>query len=177
MSTPSTTASNAIRLNYDFSRTIPGKLKIGEVILGAVTVGCVGSAGEYLETAAIFFLLMATTFMMCTFCLLLSCVIRWRNSKDISETMFELIYHSIASIFIFSASIALSTGYRSHYHDGIYISASVIGTFTSILYFFSAICAYGKLVNVQSESGYYNSNSNREFSSTPKADEDNIRYI
>jgi len=176
ISTPTTTTSNGIRLHYDYLRTIPGILKIGELILGAVTVGCVGSSYDF-DSAGLFFLLMATTFMMCSFCLVLSSLITWRNSKHISETMFELIYHVVATFFMLAASITIAVTYTTPYQEQIYTAASVIGSMNSVMYCLSAIFAYNGLVNVQPERGYYNSNSIRDFSSTPKTDsQDYIRY-
>lgn len=50
---------------------------------------------------------MATTFLIGTFCLLVSCLFSLSTGGIISKTIYELIYHSVAAILLLVASIYL----------------------------------------------------------------------
>lgn len=151
ITTTTTSNSNAITLNSGYLKTVPGLLKLGELILGIVTVGIVAyyyTNGYNVHFEGdLFFFLMATTFMICTFCLLLSCVISWSTGGLISKTMFELIYHSVATILLLAASVNLlvkvtrySNFWKSDVYDA-YMAASILGLINTILYLLSAIFA------------------------------------
>jgi hypothetical protein len=144
--TTTTSNSNAFVFNSGYLKTTPGLLKFAELILGIVNVGLVAyyytNYGWHAEQ--LFLFLMSTTFMICTFCLLLSCLVSWSTSGLISKTMFELIYHAIATILLLSASInsivKLNKKAKDNAYDA-YMAASIIGLINTILYLLSTIFA------------------------------------
>ncbi|KAG4067908.1 hypothetical protein HA402_010594 [Bradysia odoriphaga] len=149
ITTTTTSNSNAIVLNSGYLKTVPGLLKLGELILGIISVGIVAyyytnGYNVYYE-GDLFFFLMATTFMICTFCLLLSCLISWSTGGLISKTMFELIYHAVATILLLASSINFLVKINNHIWKNnvyeAYMSASIIGLINTILYLLSAIFA------------------------------------
>jgi len=154
ITTTTTSNSNAIILNSGYLKTVPGLLKLGQLILGIISVGIVGyyysnnyniSLYNY-NVGELFFFLMATTFMICTFCLLLSCVISWSTGGLISKTMFELIYHAVATILLLAASINFVVKINKYSSNNsiyeAYMAASIIGLVNGILYLFSTIFAH-----------------------------------
>jgi len=152
ITTTTTTNSNAIILNSGYLKTIPGLLKLGELILGIISVGIIGyyytngwDGYTYQITGALFFFLMTTTFMICTFCLLLSCVVSWSTGGLISKTMFELIYHAVAFILLLAASINFLVNFNKYkFPNNIYnayMAASIIALINTILYLLSTIFA------------------------------------
>lgn len=150
ITTTTTSNSNAIILNSGYLKTVPGLLKLGELILGIISVGIVAyyytnGYNVYFTRGDLFFFLMATTFMICTFCLLLSCLISWSTGGLISKTMFELIYHAVATILLLASSINLLVEINNHQRKydvhKAYMAASIIGLINTILYLLSAIFA------------------------------------
>lgn len=136
-------------LNSGYLKTAPGLLKLGELILGIINVGIVAyyytNYGIGYEAGDLFLFLMSTTFMICTFCLLLSCLVSWSTGGLISKTMFELIYHTVATILLLAASINCLVRLNKHNvrntQYNAYTAASIIGLINTILYLFSAIFA------------------------------------
>lgn len=135
--TSSHTTSTLI-VNTGYLKTVPGLLKLTELILGAICVGMVAwyysDYPHYSHAQVLFFLLMATSFLIGTFCLLVSCLFSLSTGGIISKTIYELIYHSVAVVLLLSASIALlieTNKYSQHSIQGKYFIASV-----SVVYFF-----------------------------------------
>lgn len=117
------------------------------------------------DTPELFFLLMATTFLIGTFCLLLSCLISLSTGGIISKTIYvrmfvsslicrnintkpisfqELIYHSIAFVLYLIAAIMFLVRVTDRRYGQLYeefMVASVLGLIVSVLYLFSAIYA------------------------------------
>ncbi|KAG8236923.1 hypothetical protein J437_LFUL014968, partial [Ladona fulva] len=90
--TRTTTTTSAIILNTGYFKTWPGLLKLAELILGAVCVGIVAYYTSkynrvYDYVAEIFFLLMATTFLIATTCLFLSCLLSLSTASIIMKTL------------------------------------------------------------------------------------------
>lgn len=151
ITTTSTSNSNAIVLNSGYLKTVPGLLKLGELILGIITVGIVAyyytnNYNVFFRDGDLFFFLMTTTFMICTFCLLLSCLVSWSTGGLISKTMFELIYHVVATILLLASSVNLLVKINNYYNHKTklyeaYMAASIIGLVNTILYLLSAIFA------------------------------------
>lgn len=123
--------------------------------MGIVSVGITAFYYDDRSTtaSALFFLLMAVTFMICTFCLLASCLVSWSTGGLISKTMFvsffsfflkkkiklkklnlkikqELVYHSVATGLLLISSVVLLVSvsnnqfYRPKYYDAL-MAASV----------------------------------------------------
>lgn len=66
----------------------------------------------------LFFLCMACSFFIGTFCLLASCLVSLSTGGIISKTVYELVYHSVAFLLYLVASILLllkanDYGYKS----------------------------------------------------------------
>lgn len=119
-------------VNSGYIKTFPGLLKLAQLIINAICVGLVAYNFRHYATYStgnpeLFFLLMTTTFLIGTFCLLLSCLVSWSTGGIISKTIYvsfsklqflfrapfidqkfslqELIYHSVAFILILIAAI------------------------------------------------------------------------
>lgn len=148
--TTSTTNTSTLILNTGYLKTLPGLLKLAQLIIGAV---CVGIAAYYYKHYAyrvtgspdLFFLLMTVTFLIGTFCLLASCLVSLSTGGIISKTIYELIYHSVATILLLASSLSLLIATSDHKYpyntyDG-YMAASVLGLVNTILYCVSAIFA------------------------------------
>ncbi|XP_049952300.1 uncharacterized protein LOC126465926 [Schistocerca serialis cubense] len=148
--TTTTTTTSAILINTGYMRSWSGLLKLCQTILGAVCLGIVAYYADqvgvvYTRNAQFFFILMTTTFLTATFCLLLACVLSLSAGTVISKTLYELIYHSIAFILYLAASLRLiiqiSDHKRSYSYDG-HMAASVIGLVNTALYLLSAVFSY-----------------------------------
>jgi len=142
--TTSNTTSTLV-VNTGYLKTVPGLLKLVQLILGAVCVGLVAwyYSNRYEYVQSLFFLLMATTFLIGTFCLLVSCLFSLSTGGIISKTIYELIYHSIGAILLIAASTTLLIHVNKHnYNENEkFMIASIIGLINGILYVISAVLA------------------------------------
>lgn len=152
--TTTTTTTSAIIINTGYLKTWPGILKLTELILGIICVGLVSyyySNPMYyqnvIKTPETFFLLMAVTFMVGTFLLLLSCMISIATSSIISKTIYEVVYHGFAFIALLAAGLTfvIEVNHRkneTYYRDyEPYFAAAVLGLVNSGLYLISTIFA------------------------------------
>ncbi|KAH8317067.1 hypothetical protein KR074_005286 [Drosophila pseudoananassae] len=170
--TTSTTNTSYIVLNTGYLKTFPGILKLFELIIGAAVVGILAYNYEdyrrnFNHQQDLFHFLMATTFMIGTFCLLLACLTSLSTGGIIAKTIYvryshpryvvhrncthlklyvlilfqELIYHSVAAILLLASSIVLLLRLRDIKHDG-YMAAGVLGLVNAVLYFISAFLAH-----------------------------------
>lgn len=148
--TTTSTSGSALILNTGYLKTVPGLLKLAQLLLGiaAVTLIALQFRAYYNyknDNSQLFFFLMAVTFMIGTFCLLLSCLVSLSTGGIISKTIYELIYHSIAFILYLVASIFLLIDVNKHNypeqsHNKLFI-AGIIGCVLSLLYLISAVLA------------------------------------
>ncbi|XP_077290523.1 uncharacterized protein LOC143914245 [Arctopsyche grandis] len=145
--TTTTTNTSAIIVNTGYLKTLPGLLKFGQLILGAV---CVGIVSYYIshynyanQTPELFFLLMSVTFLIGTFCLLTACLISLATSSIIAKTIYEVVYHLVACILYFAAALTLliEISRRRRYDHEAYMAAAIIGLIVAVLYLFSTIFA------------------------------------
>ncbi|XP_037919493.1 uncharacterized protein LOC119656890 isoform X3 [Hermetia illucens] len=139
--------TSALIINTGYLKTIPGLLKLVQLLLGAA---CTGVMLYYLDhyavrrSAELFFLLMAVTFMIATFCLLTSCLVSLSTGGIISKTIYELIYHTIACILILAASLNFIIRIDDYKRTNLYepfMAASIMGLVNAILYCISAVYA------------------------------------
>jgi len=149
--TTTTSTTSAIIINTGYLKTWPGILKLLELILGIVVVGLVSYYyNKYYHNIShvpeIFFLLMAVTFLVGTFLLLLSCLISISTASIISKTIYEVVYHGFAFILYLAASLTFiievnhwKRNYGVEYEP--YFAAAVIGLVLSVLYLVSTIFA------------------------------------
>ncbi|XP_004529731.1 uncharacterized protein LOC101451944 [Ceratitis capitata] len=146
--TTSTTNTSYIVLNTGYLKSFSGILKLFELLLGIATVGIFGYYWNGSATnAEIFFFLMATTFLIGTFCLLLACLTSLSTGGIIAKTIYELIYHSIAAILLLAASLTLvihlkDRRYRYGNQYESYMAGGIIGLVNAVLYFISAFLAH-----------------------------------
>ncbi|KAH8303177.1 uncharacterized protein [Drosophila kikkawai] len=145
--TTSTTNTSYIVLNTGYLKTFPGILKLFELIIGAAIVGILAynyqGYRHYYSSGQqdLFHYLMATTFMIGTFCLLLACLTSLSTGGIIAKTIYELIYHSVAAILYLASSTFLLIRLRDVKHDA-YMVAGVLGLVNCVLYFISAFLAH-----------------------------------
>ncbi|KAH8238418.1 hypothetical protein KR032_006537 [Drosophila birchii] len=166
--TTSTTNTSYIVLNTGYLKTFPGILKLFELvrpphyypsiniicnqfgfvqIIGAAIVGILAynyqGYRHYYSSGQqdLFHYLMATTFMIGTFCLLLACLTSLSTGGIIAKTIYELIYHSVAAILYLASSTCLLIRLRDVKHDA-YMVAGVLGLVNAVLYFISAFLAH-----------------------------------
>nr|CAD7594754.1 unnamed protein product [Timema genevievae] len=139
-------------------------------ILGAV---CVGLSAYYLrsyyyqnQVPVLFFLLMATAFLITTFCLMFSSLISISTASFLPKTIFEVIYHIVAFSLYLAASINLMVDISKYSKNSTYdaflaaslanapvvlsqttedgeieVRISIIGLINSVLYLCSAVLA------------------------------------
>ncbi|XP_018347849.1 PREDICTED: uncharacterized protein LOC108751873 [Trachymyrmex septentrionalis] len=100
-------------ININYLKSWNGIAKIFQVILGATCVGIIGNEISYetviLHRASvfIFFFVATCTFFINTFILYVSNLISPSAASIIPKTIYELLYHFIASILLLAASIAV----------------------------------------------------------------------
>ncbi|CAF4772708.1 unnamed protein product [Pieris macdunnoughi] len=150
--TTATTSGSPLFVNTSYIGTLPGLLKLAQLLLGAA---CVGVVSYYFEPRYVkyndqkpelFFLLISVAFLIGTFCLLLSCVMSFSTATMISKTLYEVVYHGIAFVLYLAAGLTLlievnhrRSGYRNDFEP--YLAAAVMGLVMAILYLFSTFLA------------------------------------
>ncbi|OWR42548.1 hypothetical protein KGM_206087A, partial [Danaus plexippus plexippus] len=92
--TTTTSSGSPLFVNSGYLGTLPGLLKLAELLLGAA---CVGVVGYYLDPGysryngqkpELFYLLVSVAFLIGTFCLLLSCLLSFSTASMISKTLY-----------------------------------------------------------------------------------------
>ncbi|XP_003424504.1 uncharacterized protein LOC100677986 isoform X1 [Nasonia vitripennis] len=144
--TRTVTTGSPSAINTTFCRSWTGILKLAQVILGAISVGLSGySLSQYNSTTTenLFFLMIATTFMISSFILVLSYLCSYTTESIISKTVFELLFHAIAFALLLAASVTLiqrvSNGYYKQ--DKLQLGASICGLINAVLYLITTIFA------------------------------------
>nr|XP_034840268.1 LOW QUALITY PROTEIN: uncharacterized protein LOC117996322 [Maniola hyperantus] len=135
--TTTVASGSTMFVNTGYLGTFPGLLKLAQLLLGAA---CVGVVGYYLEPGytryngqkpELFYLLVAVSFLIGTFGLLLSCLISLSTATMISERLCEVVYHGIAFVMYLAAGLTLMIEvnskeyYRSDFEP--YLAAAVMG--------------------------------------------------
>ncbi|XP_034934760.1 uncharacterized protein [Chelonus insularis] len=142
------TSGSSIFLNTGYLTTFRGFLKVLETILGVIVVGIMGhhlDKHHYFVVGDQFLLLMATTFMIGTFLLLLSSFLSLTTETMLSKTLFEVIYHAVAFGLLLASSLNLlikvtdNRRYSSEYE--LLLGASICGLINCALYFCSTVIA------------------------------------
>lgn len=149
--TTSTTNTSYIVLNTGYLKSFSGLLKLFELLIGIAIVTTLAIyynkfSVRFSGEPDLFLYLIATTFTIGTFCLLLACLTSLSTGGILAKTIYELIYHSIAAILLLVASLTLliqlskSRG-RDNQYDA-YMAASIMGLINCVLYFISAFLAH-----------------------------------
>jgi len=149
--TTTTTSTSALVLNTGYLKTLPGILKLAQLIIGGVVVFFVGwHFYDYWDfryfnapKTLLFFFAMAVTFFIGTFCLLASCLVSLSTGGIISKTIYELVYHTVAFLLYLVASILLlikANDYNLQFSHP-FMFCSILGLILSGLYLVSAVFA------------------------------------
>ncbi|CAG9096621.1 hypothetical protein JYU34_007370 [Plutella xylostella] len=151
--TTTTTSGTALFVNSGYLKTLPGLLKVAELILGAVAVGIIGYYWShynyrytYNSKPELFFFLISVAFLIGTFCLLTACLLSLSSASIISKTLYEVIFHGLAFILYFAAALTLiievnhyKNSYGNNYEP--FLAASIIGLVLAGLYLISTFLA------------------------------------
>jgi len=148
--TTTTTTSSAILLNTGYLKTLPGLLKLLQVVVGAIVVGLLANYTGYWRgynfVAMLFLLLIATTCLITTSCLVISCLLSISTATIITKTVFDLVYHGVGFCLYLASSVNLLvevTKYNSRgvgSHDA-FVAAGALGAVNSVLYCISTVLA------------------------------------
>ncbi|XP_069185049.1 uncharacterized protein [Procambarus clarkii] len=140
-----TTTTSAFLINVGYLKTFPGILKIFQIILGCVAVGIIGHYIHWSQRSdslvpELFFLLIATACLITTSLLLFSCICSIATASIIPKTLFETMYHIVASLLYFASALYLLIYLTNKtYRDSHYVAktaASVVllhGTLSYLL--------------------------------------------
>ncbi|RZF34502.1 hypothetical protein LSTR_LSTR011744 [Laodelphax striatellus] len=151
--TTTSTTTSAIILNTGYMKTLPGFLKLLQVICGAIALAIVIHYRDRYRYVPgfpeLFFMCVATTFLIGSVALLLSCLISLSTASIIAKTIYEVVYHMFGFLFYLVASVVLmvevntsNTWYgRNNYYTP-YLCASILGLILTALYLLSTIFAY-----------------------------------
>ncbi|CAH2074028.1 unnamed protein product, partial [Iphiclides podalirius] len=150
--TTTTSTGHALFVHSGYLGTLPGLLKLAQLLLGAA---CVGVVGYYLEPGfyrsggqkpELFYLLVSVSCLIGTFCLLTSCLVSLSTAQLISKSVFEVIHHGVAFILYLAAGLTLiievnhqKSSYRNDYEP--YLAAAVMGLVMAGLYLLSTFLA------------------------------------
>ncbi|XP_013119066.1 uncharacterized protein LOC106096067 [Stomoxys calcitrans] len=150
--TRTTTNTSYIVLNTGYLKSFSGLLKLCQLLLGAAMVGIFSyyQQNGYCfpgYDGIVFAFLMSVTFMIGTFCLLLSCLTSLSTGAIISKTIYELIYHFVAAILLLACSLQViiilsDRGHRGNKQLDAYFAAGIIGLINAALYFISTLLAH-----------------------------------
>ncbi|XP_053623392.1 uncharacterized protein LOC128682600 [Plodia interpunctella] len=139
---------NFLYINSGYASTLPGLLKLAQLLLSAACVGVMtyyyDHGSKYLTRAELFFLLVAVAFLIGTFCLYLSYLISLSSATMISKTVFEVIYHGLGFILYLAAGITLLTEVNHYKRSSTYeayLAASIMGLILAGLYLLSTVFA------------------------------------
>ncbi|XP_018364647.1 PREDICTED: uncharacterized protein LOC108762236 [Trachymyrmex cornetzi] len=140
-----------ITININYMKSWNGIAKILQVVLGAICVGIIGHELSYKyvllyrASAYLFFFVATCTFFINTFILYVSNLISPSAASIISKTIYELLYHFIASILLFAASIAVIIVINQHsivVNYDAFLAASILALLNSILYICSTVMGF-----------------------------------
>ncbi|XP_025420964.1 uncharacterized protein LOC112691052 isoform X2 [Sipha flava] len=148
-----TSTTSAIILNTGYVKSIPGLLKLAEVILGGIILGLLIYNKDTLcncwvygaNHSNLFFLGIVCTFFLTSLLLLISCLLSISTGPIISKTNFEFIYHGAGFIFLLIASIFLlldanqNDNRANHNH---FVIVSILGLVMAAFYLLSSIWGY-----------------------------------
>jgi len=147
----------AFVLNTGTFKTCPGILKLLQLICAIITTGIMGyymgnySSGYSTQfRSELFFMLISTTCLITTACVIISMVLSIGTASILPRTFFEVVYHFVAFILMCAASITLLViltdrnrgyrGYRTRDYEA-KLAAAAIGLILSFLYLCTFVLA------------------------------------
>jgi hypothetical protein len=136
-------------------KSIPGLLKLAEVILGGIVLGllvynqstlCKCWVTDNSNSSNLFFLGTISTFFLTSLLLLISCLLSISTGPIISKTNFEFIYHGAGFVLLLVASVFLlldanNNNYRYQQNSHFFV-ASILGLVMAAFYLLSSIWGY-----------------------------------
>lgn len=148
--TTTTTSTSAIILNTGYCKTLPGLLKIAEIVLGvAIIVLLFGLLDSKYNLSlwyggVLFFHHMVVTFFIGSSLLLIGCLVSISTGSIIAKTSYEFIYHGGAFILYLIATLLLII--KIHDYDTrayrYYFISAALAVVNCVLYCISTILAY-----------------------------------
>ncbi|XKL65358.1 hypothetical protein PGB90_008778 [Kerria lacca] len=146
--TTTTTSTSAIILNTGYCKTVPGILKIAEIIIAGIIMGLLFVAVERYDLsnylAIKFFQYIVVSFFIGSLLLFLGCLVSISTGSIIAKTSYEFIYHGGAFILYTIATLWLIIRLRDFDYDyyKYYHISSILGIVNSVLYCVSCVFAY-----------------------------------
>ncbi|CAL4117876.1 unnamed protein product [Meganyctiphanes norvegica] len=117
-----TTTTSAVLLNIGYVKTLPGILKVFQIILSCIAIGILGhyittyTSSREVIVPELFFLLIATACLICTSLLLFSCLCSIATASIMPRTLFEAMYHIVACLLFFAAGLCLVIYLKENEH-------------------------------------------------------------
>ncbi|XP_076350942.1 CKLF-like MARVEL transmembrane domain-containing protein 8 [Tachypleus tridentatus] len=155
-----TITASQFSFHTGYVKSPPGILKALETVLGIVSLGLLvhycrplNSLGRKWFVAGpeeTFFFLTICTFLLTTYLLLISCTISFPTASFIPKTIYELLYHCLASVFYLCGSVSVLTvvllrnehlQVKEHGYLG-KIIAAVVGLVNTMLYLGSSFFSF-----------------------------------
>lgn len=143
---------SGLTINISYLKSWNGIFKILQLVLGAICVGLIGN--EYINVALIlvshttemYFLIVTSTFFIGTSLIFISNLISPSAASILPKTIYEFIYHVVASILLLAGSITIMVqinqqGAIVFYYKSL-LAASICGLLNTVLYICSAIMGY-----------------------------------
>ncbi|XP_014245228.1 uncharacterized protein LOC106664233 isoform X1 [Cimex lectularius] len=145
--TTTTSTTSAIIINTGYLKTVPGILKLLEVIIAGVCLFLVSWYDVYLRrTPYLFFFSIVTTAFVASSCLLLACLISLSTASIIAKTIYELVYHVVLCVLVLISSILFFVEVENHsknyYYHNQYMTCAILGLILGVLYLVSTVFAY-----------------------------------
>ena len=148
-----TSTTSAIILNTGYVKSVPGLLKLAEVILGGIVLGLLIYNRDNLchcwvygtHNSQLFFLGTVSAFFLTSLLLLISCLLSISTGPIISKTNFEFIYHGAGFVFLLLASVFLlldANDNNSRSSQNHFMIASILGLIMAAFYLLSSIWGY-----------------------------------
>ncbi|XP_051176871.1 uncharacterized protein LOC127291685 [Leptopilina boulardi] len=122
-------------INTEYFRNKPGMLKIVQLLLGLISMICVGAAPRF--SPASWFLFVGSVAFIITFLLIVVYAFNLRESTKYplqNVLSWEVMYTAGITFFYFTGCLAVLISYPSHYNKGAAITGGVFGLFTTVAY-------------------------------------------
>ncbi|KAH0954625.1 hypothetical protein HN011_003513 [Eciton burchellii] len=141
---------SSIRLNIEYFKTIPGIIKLVQVILGIICMACASPA--YISATHWFLFVVCTTFITT----LIWSVVYFLSLREVLKLpinwiLSELIYTVIAAVLYMIAFIAQLSAWTAYKSSSSNITAGIFGIFNTIAYATGAYFLYLEWKNTNTQ--------------------------